>query len=333
MLRQFLCLAAFAAVSVLGQIEVHPCNGLATGFARDIRSCPHFWRCAVNPPTRGECPNGNLFDAEAQRCVLPRNGRCFRCPDDVAYELRSVPGVCHQYTRCFRGQASLHACQNRLWFDGRAEIRNCNHRPASGQCHRESEEETENIGQCPNVQFTRPLYFRARNSCTRFFVCAESNVSPLSNECRDGLHFDIRTGDCNLPEHAGCENVQTPRPPTGGDGRGPAIDCPVARPALIPDRVDCQRYWICPRVGVPQVDWCGQNLIFDDISRQCTRREQGRRCWAEHNGTIRPAVFSFGNATATEPESDEISNANESWQIDGGDEAVAIGAELEQPLY
>lgn len=142
----------------------------------------------------------------------------------------------------------------------------------------------------------------------RYFVCAAANAVPLSNECPEGLHFDVRTGECNLPEHAGCESGQTIRPPAGGDGRGPAIDCPANRPAFIPDRASCQRYWVCPRVGVPQVEWCAQNLIFDDNSRQCTRREAGRRCWAEHNGTVRPGVLSFAIGNATEPESEEVPN-------------------------
>lgn len=170
MLR-IVCLVALAAVSVVGQAEVHPCTGISAGFARDIRSCPHFWRCAVNPPTLGECPNGNLFDAETQRCVLPRNGRCFECNQNAPYARRSVPGACHQYVRCFNGRGTLHACQNRLWFDGRPRIRNCNRRPANGQCHAETDEVEDTIIQCPNVQLTRPLYFRAPNSCTRYYFC------------------------------------------------------------------------------------------------------------------------------------------------------------------
>lgn len=171
MFKVIVCLAAFAAIGVSGQGSTcHPCNGQSSGFARDLQSCAHFWRCAVNPPTRGECPNGNQFDIIGQRCVLPRNSNCFTCPQERPYELRSVPGVCHQYTRCFNGRVSLHCCPNGLWFDGRNGIRNCNRRPANGVCHPEPGDTNGNVGNCPNVQMSRPMYFRPHDSCSRF-VC------------------------------------------------------------------------------------------------------------------------------------------------------------------
>lgn len=163
-----ICIAAFVAVSgVSSQREIHPCHGRNEGFARDINTCNQFWRCFDNPPTRGVCPGENTFDGESQRCVLPRNRNCFTCPQERSYELRSVPGVCHQYTRCFNGRPTLHACPNQLVFDGRDGIRNCNVPPTSGGCHRENEENQEDHGLCPNVEITRPLYFRDRDSCSR----------------------------------------------------------------------------------------------------------------------------------------------------------------------
>lgn len=154
--------------ATFAQQQVHPCHGRNVGFARDIQSCAHFWRCGENPPSRGICPNQNTFDGELERCVLPRNSRCFQCGNRVPYELRSVPRICQQFTRCTSGTATLHACPNGLFFDGRNGIRNCNWRPAGGGCHRENENDGDNTGLCPSVVGHRVLYFRARGSCSRW---------------------------------------------------------------------------------------------------------------------------------------------------------------------
>lgn len=161
------CLALVAIAGVHSQNEVHPCNGRNTGFARDINSCNHFWRCGVTPNTRGVCPDNNRFEPDAERCVRPTNTRCFECTARQAYELLSVSRACHQFTRCFNGLATLHACPRGLVYDGRRGIRNCNLPPVQGGCHRENDNDNTNVAPCPNVIGRNPLYIRDRNSCSR----------------------------------------------------------------------------------------------------------------------------------------------------------------------
>lgn len=167
-IHQFVIAATVLATGVLAQQQVHPCHGRRSGFARDLHSCSNFWRCAENPPTRGQCPGQNLFEPESERCVFPRNSRCFNCPQTLPYHLISVPQACHQFTRCVNGVATLHTCPSGLVFDGRNGIRNCNWRPAGGGCHREGNGNDDNNEMvCPSVIGARALYYRARDSCER----------------------------------------------------------------------------------------------------------------------------------------------------------------------
>lgn len=170
-MQLFVCLVivAAAALGVQGQVDVHPCQGRTAGFARDLTSCSHFWRCGVVPSTRGICPHGNKFDAETERCVLPQNSNCFNCPQGSAYRLLSVPRACNQFIRCFNGQPTVHACPHGLVFDGRTGVNNCNIRPLAGGCHRENDvqDNEEQMGLCPSVIGARPIFIRDQNSCAR----------------------------------------------------------------------------------------------------------------------------------------------------------------------
>lgn len=166
-MRYFVCLLVLV-VSVQCQLDVHPCTGRVAGFARDLNSCNHFWRCGANPSTRGACPNGNRFDAETERCVQPQHSNCFSCPTDTAYKQLSVPRACNQFIRCFHGRATLHACPHGLVFDGRTGIHNCNVRPLAGGCHRENDLHDEPMGLCPGVIGNRPLFLRDHTDCARY---------------------------------------------------------------------------------------------------------------------------------------------------------------------
>lgn len=165
------CVALFcASVGTNGQVEVHPCHGRDVGFAPDLNNCRRFWRCSESLPTVGLCDSDQLFHNGRQMCVYPENADCFRCTANTPYRLSSVAGACHQFTRCFFGRGTFHACHSRLWFDGRPAIRNCNIRPSSGHCHLSNDNEREDDRHsitCPNVDYTRPLFIHAANSCER----------------------------------------------------------------------------------------------------------------------------------------------------------------------
>lgn len=153
--------------TVTGQYYVNPCFGRDSGFARDFHSCAHFWACRNGMARRGMCQNGNFFNAERETCVRQQDADCFKCPENESYRLLSVPRACQQYIRCFFDSPTLHACPNGLVFDGRRAVRNCNHQPANGGCHREDHLENEGnpaVTRCPWVG-NRPVYIPDTGSC------------------------------------------------------------------------------------------------------------------------------------------------------------------------
>lgn len=233
MMKLAVCLVLVCgAVGALAQREVHPCTGRTGGFAADLNNCRQFWRCSERPPTPGRCDSDQFFNDERQECVYPQYSNCFRCDRNTAWRLSSVRRSCQQFTRCFFGRGSLHACGNGLWFDDRNDVRNCNRRPVSGSCHLSDDNASSNVEvvTCPNTQITRPLYLRVRNSCQRwvtlfrqhthfwvinlpfdcccsYHVCTRANGRAETRTCPNDLHFNLSTEQCDLPERAGCDTV------------------------------------------------------------------------------------------------------------------------------
>lgn len=158
---------AFATVAIANaQYNVHPCQGHADGFARDLHSCAHYWRCDRGQGTRGKCQNGRLFDAETQACLLRDQVECFQCPPN-GYSLISVPGACPQYLQCFHGSVTLDTCPQGLVFDGRRSVKNCNREPYHGGCYREGNSTVDNpvSARCPLVA-GGPVFIRDKHSCS-----------------------------------------------------------------------------------------------------------------------------------------------------------------------
>lgn len=162
-----LLLALIGVSAVSAQYNVNPCFGRPNGFARDFNSCAHYFRCTNGQSTRDVCPNNRLFDAEREECVVRDQANCFQCPQNEAYRLLSVPNACPQYILCFLGRVTLNACPDRLVFDGRIGIQNCNIQPPQGGCFRENDVGNNDpvIGRCPVVT-NRPIFIPDRRSCS-----------------------------------------------------------------------------------------------------------------------------------------------------------------------
>lgn len=149
---------------------MNPCFGRPDGFARDLLSCRHFFACRSGNAQRGQCGNGNFFDAENERCVRPQHARCFRCPAGNQYQLYSVPRACRQFIHCFNGQPTLRACPSGLVYDGRRSVRNCNFSPGHPMCHREEADEVgAPVQRCPMVS-GRPVFLPDRQSCSVYVL-------------------------------------------------------------------------------------------------------------------------------------------------------------------
>lgn len=140
------------------------CYGRLSGFARDLTSCSHYFYCRNGESFRGVCDTVNLFDAEIDYCVQPRNQNCFRCPPN-GFHTFSVPNACHQFIECFNGTLTLRICSKGLVYDGRREKRNCNRPPATGGCYRE-DNEPDVTPVCPAVN-ARPVFLPDPTSCSK----------------------------------------------------------------------------------------------------------------------------------------------------------------------
>lgn len=160
------------AKEVLGQLDYpneirDPCVGRASGFARDLTSCRHYFWCANGVGSRGVCNNNQFFNGEIERCVTQDQRQCFECRATEAYHLNSVPNACHQYIQCFNSRPTLHLCPQGLVYDGRTGIQQCNVPPPTGGCYRENDGpgESDPPVNCPAVT-SKPVYIRHPNSCS-----------------------------------------------------------------------------------------------------------------------------------------------------------------------
>lgn len=285
-LKVVACLVTLAVVGTFAQgpdsTVVEPCHGISQGWARDLNSCSSFWRCAANPISRGECRQGTFFSVERQECVNNRNdANCFVCNTNVWFQWQPVFNSCRQFTQCFGGRHSLHACPAPLVYDSRPHVNNCGRSPPGGGCWPVAAQIAPI--QCPNVQPTRPLIIRVPNSCQAYHRCTRPGLSETW-QCEGDLRINTQTGQCDLPQNVQCDARPSPPP---NNQRGPAVACPNnGQTTRVPDRVSCNEFWLCSRTNAaPQWASCANGLIFDDITRDCANPQPGRtRCWFTHNG-------------------------------------------------
>lgn len=137
-----------------------PCYGRTDdGFVRDLSSCQRYVYCENGQANSGICDPDYVFDAESELCVSEdmADTVCFRCPENIDYELISVPHICKQYIQCFHGNPTLKACPSGLVFDGRAGIHQCNQEPSPTQCYREDLADIEHRT-CPPV-YNELIYY------------------------------------------------------------------------------------------------------------------------------------------------------------------------------
>lgn len=211
MLRLLIGLAAIALPAIAK--EVHPCHGVSTGWGMHLQTCRQFWRCEEHPPTVGSCRDNEYFDVANQRCVAEENRHCFRCPP-FGHTLFSVPRACHQFIRCWNGEAVLNSCPKGLVFDGRRGVRQCNW-PSNDGCHssgwHHDNDVDDNVNYvCPSVVERNglPLFLRGRGTCDHYFVCFAPNRRPIHGRCPYGLHFNLREGVCDHPSTVNCDEVR-----------------------------------------------------------------------------------------------------------------------------
>lgn len=176
-------------------------------------SCTQFIRCINGQASQHACQNGLHFNAATQQCDLPANANCtinFSCPANIPpgqmLTFRSTTN-CSEFTICIGGRPDpiQDSCNPQLHFD-----------PISQQCVFPNMTDCtvgDDGGSNPgpgDPPGTTPLPFNCPSdghhphptTCSSFIVCASG--TPHFFNCSDGLHFNSRTNQCDLPANAQC---------------------------------------------------------------------------------------------------------------------------------
>lgn len=100
----------------MGQSEL-ACAGVPTGnFVRNSESCQSYYYCDGRTAIPAVCPDGFLFDAQAQVCDHPFNVDCTECSHFGIQHLED-PTTCNGYLQCVNGKQSTVLCTGDLSFD------------------------------------------------------------------------------------------------------------------------------------------------------------------------------------------------------------------------
>lgn len=178
-------------------------------------SCIQFIRCINGRATQQACQNGLHFNAATEQCDLPENARCtiqFSCPANIPpgtmVTFRSQTN-CSEYSICTTGGGNpvQAACDYRLHHDP---IRQQCVFPEMTDCPLGPPDNGGGTTPNPGEPTTTPAPFNCPSdghhphptTCSSFIVCA-SGTAHFFN-CSNGLHFNYRTSQCDLPGNANC---------------------------------------------------------------------------------------------------------------------------------
>jgi len=182
-------------------------------------SCTQFVRCINGRATHLVCQSGLHFNPTTQRCDPPELTACavpeMTCPPNIPpgtmVTFRSATN-CSVFFVC-TGQVNpeRRECNSQLHFD--TTIQQCTHPnmtdcplPPPGDGTPTPDPEDPGNGNPPttNPPFSCPSdgHHRHPTTCSSFIVCASG--TPHFFTCSDGLHFNVRTNQCDLPANAQC---------------------------------------------------------------------------------------------------------------------------------
>lgn len=173
-------------------------------------SCTQFIRCINGRASQHACQNGLHFNPTTEQCDLPANVGCtiqFTCPPNIPpgqmVAFRSSTN-CSEFFVCTGQPDPLpQSCNPVLHFD-----------PVTQQCTFPNMTDCtigDDGGSNPgDPTTTTPTPFNCPSdghhphptTCSAFIVCASGSAHFFN--CSDGLHFNSRTNQCDLPANANC---------------------------------------------------------------------------------------------------------------------------------
>lgn len=214
------------------QVNALTCEDVSYGwFIPSNTSCADFIQCLKDEQLFGTCPDGFLFNFDAQLCDFPENVNCdieppletttddtpittiptitttesnpetttpdsevplVDCPEDEALFV-AHPSSCSQYFLCFHGVPSNRTCPAKYHFD--FDRQTCVTRDHT-DCRLEDPE-------CPEIDDPlHPTFLPHPHFCNMYFLCYNGELRRY--QCFDDDHWDPVNETCAPSEIVDC---------------------------------------------------------------------------------------------------------------------------------
>lgn len=219
------------------------------------------------------CPDGQLFDLLSHQC---RPSRFVECGSRKGMNLvrqnacsgqrnqaRIVdPHNCRSYFECQSGQSISKQCEIGYLFDSASQQCFEAYRVQCGARIIPSEDTLENIEDffpaCPD----RGTHYRSNpRDCSAYLVCQDGRMT--QQFCPNGLHFNPRKINCDLPTNVNCLAARVVIPQT------PILPECYEDDDFFPDLANCQQYYECGDDNEPTLKRCPGGQMWDNIIKSC----------------------------------------------------------------
>lgn len=99
--------------------EPNLCTGNDDGsFVRNVKNASEYFQCISGIPIRMQCASSKMrFNYIVGRCQDEETVKEFECPLNRLFADVAVPNNCHQFIRCYNGNAEQLQCAEGLLFD------------------------------------------------------------------------------------------------------------------------------------------------------------------------------------------------------------------------
>ncbi|CAG9824814.1 unnamed protein product, partial [Phaedon cochleariae] len=232
--------------------------------------CSRYYLCVNGEKTVEDCPEGFLFDDINLKCDFSDNVTCDHASTLHPYPTTTSenPDITTTSTASTASTASTHPGTT---GPTPSPDPSCSSYPAGEK-----------------VSLVYPL------DCSKYYLCynGKKSVEP----CPEGLYFDDVSSLCTFRDNVSCEHASTLQPYPTKTSENPDITTPptapthpgTTGPTPSPDPscssypagekvslvypYDCSKYYLCYN-GKKSVEPCPEGLYFDDVTSQCTFRE------------------------------------------------------------
>jgi hypothetical protein len=238
------------------------------------KNCEKYLKCVNGYWREQDCPVGLYFSWFYNKCEWPEVAMCslletksstfyvssklIRKPP-ILEEVREVcpekvrvhPGDCSKFLECHDGEWEEKMCPYGLGFDGQTL-----HCEWNVDCLFPNPENSDdyNYNEIERPSMCLEEYRSHETDCQKFYQCAFGRWH--EKNCPAGLHFSIKSKQCEWPAIAGC---QAAKPNQTG-----CCSVPVR-----PNPIDCKSYYQCLNNGEWILENCQDDYEFNHRTNRC----------------------------------------------------------------